>query len=287
MTMDEHKPRHVGADTSAGPPITEADLHAYVDRQLSPERAALVEEFLAAHLDELARVRDWQLQNRLLHQLLDPVMEEPLPLSLPLRPRVSTWRWRAMAAGLAVAVVSGGAAWSLRGHLDAEHMQVALAALSEPASDKVIATPDGMALSGFARRAAIAHVVYSPDVRRPVEVGADQEQALVTWLTKRMGTAVHPPALGPLGYELIGGRLLPGEKGPVAQFMYGSADGQRLTLYVTREVAGSTNTSFAFGKDGPVNVFYWVENHFGYAISAGADRAELMRVSQEVYKQLQ
>jgi anti-sigma factor RsiW len=35
-----------------------------------------------------------------------------------------------------------------------------------------------------------------------------------------------------------------------------------------------------------VNVFYWVEDHFGYAISAGADRDELMKVSQEVYRQL-
>lgn len=108
----------------------------------------------------------------------------------------------------------------------------------------------------------------------------------MTWLTKRMGTAVRPPSLGSLGYELIGGRLLPGDKGPVAQFMYGAAGNQRLTLYVTREVQGQDNTAFKFGKDGPVNVFYWVQDHFGYAISAGADRPELMRVSQEVYRQL-
>ena len=148
-----------------------------------------------------------------------------------------------------------------------------------------LASSDGE-LTGFAHRAAIAHVVYSPDVRRPVEVGADQEQALVTWLSKRMGTAVKPPSLAGLGYELIGGRLLPGDKGPVAQFMYGAAGGQRLTLYVTREVPGQDDTAFKFGKDGPVNVFYWVEDHFGYAISAGADRALLMKVSQEVYRQL-
>jgi anti-sigma factor RsiW len=67
--------------------------------------------------------------------------------------------------------------------------------------------------------------------------------------------------------------------------MYGSANGQRLTLYVTRELAGQ-DTSFRFSKDGPVNVFYWVEDRFAYAISAGADREELLKVSQEVYRQL-
>ena len=52
-------------------------------------------------------------------------------------------------------------------------------------------------------------MVYSPDVRRPVEVTADQEDQLVKWLSKRLGTPVSPPKLGALGYELIGGRLLP------------------------------------------------------------------------------
>jgi len=183
---------------------------------------------------------------------------------------------RSLAAGVLIAVVSGGSAWMLRGALDAD---AARRAFASPAS------VNDSTLTGFAQRAAIAHVVYSPDVRRPVEVGADQEQALVTWLTKRMGSAVRAPSLGSLGYQLIGGRLLPGEKGPVAQFMYGAPGGQRLTLYVTREVSGQ-DTSFRFGKDGAVNVFYWVEDHFGYAIAAGADRDALMKVSQEVYRQL-
>jgi anti-sigma factor RsiW len=89
-----------------------------------------------------------------------------------------------------------------------------------------------------------------------------------------------------MGYELVGGRLLPGDKGPVAQFMYTTGNGQRLTLYVTREAAGQ-ETAFKFGQDGSVNVFYWVDKNFGYALSGGADRKELARVSQEVYRQLE
>jgi anti-sigma factor RsiW len=264
------------ADESAvGAPVTEADLHAYVDRHLSPTRRAEVEMFLSIRPVDLERVRDWQKQNDLLRGLFGPVVDEPLPLRLPLRREASAWPWRSLAAGALVAVASAGLAWSVRGSLDAAATRVALA--------KPI-TGDGE-LAGFAHRAAVAHAVYSPDVRRPVEVGVEQEQALVTWLTRRMGAAVHPPALSSLGYELIGGRLLPGDKGPVAQFMYGSASGQRLTLYVTREIAGR-DTAFRFAKDGPVNVFYWVEDRFGYAISAGADRDELLKVSQEVYRQL-
>ena len=268
---------------SSGPPITEADLHGYVDQQLTPARRAEVDQYLSGRPDERQRVQDWQQQNDLLRGLLDPVLDEPLPPRLPLRARGIGVPWRGLAAGFAIAMVSASSAWMVRGSVDGEAARLALA---RSASMTASSSTD---LTGFARRAAVAHVVYSPDVRRPVEVGADQEQQLVSWLSKRLGSAVKPPSLQAIGYELIGGRLLPGDSGPVAQFMYHDATGQRLTLYVTREVpklAGQPESAFRFGQDGPVNVFYWVDKAFGYAISGGADRQELMRVSQEVYRQL-
>jgi anti-sigma factor RsiW len=268
-------PVPVALESGSGAPVTEADLHGYVDRQLTPSRRAEVEVFLSTRPVDLERVRDWQRQNDLLREQYGAIVDEPLPLRLPLRRDAAPWPWRALAAGLFVAAASAALAWSARGALDAAAARVALA-------DRGTVDAD---LADFAHRAAIAHAVYSPEQRRPVEVGAEQEQALVTWLTRRLGAAVHPPALGGLGYELIGGRLLPGAKGPVAQFMYGGPNGQRLTLYVTREIADQ-DTSFRFSRDGPVNVFYWVEDKFGYAISAGANRDELLKVSQEVYRQL-
>lgn len=61
--------------------------------------------------------------------------------------------------------------------------------------------------------------------------------------------------MGTLGYELIGGRLLPGNAGPVAQFMYHDSSGQRLTLYVSTEQTVSRDTGFRFAREGAVNVF--------------------------------
>ena len=101
----------------------------------------------------------------------------------------------------------------------------------------------------WARRAAIAHIVYSPEVRHPVEVGADQEAHLVAWLSKRLGTPLKVPHLGDLGYTLVGGRLLPGERGPVAQFMYQDGKGQRLTLYVRVNADDSRETAFRFAQE--------------------------------------
>lgn len=142
-------------------------------------------------------------------------------------------------------------------------------------------------LSPLPRQAAVAHVVYSPDVRRPVEINAEHEDQLVAWLSKRLGTPIRPPKLTPLGFELIGGRLLPGNSGPVAQFMYHDATGQRLTLYVSTENTERQDTAFRFAQEGPVNVFYWVDGSFGYALSAGIDKNALARVATAVYDQLE
>jgi anti-sigma factor RsiW len=256
-------------------PVTEADLHAHVDRQLDPARDAAVLRHLAARPDEQARVQAWRQQNEALHRLLDPMLHEPVQWRSP-APR---WPWRSLAAGLSIALLSAASTWWARGSIDDARVRAAFVDGARSAST-------GDDLSGFARRAAVAHVVYSPDIRRPVEVGADEEQALVAWLSKRLGTQVRPPLLKAVGYELIGGRLLPGDSGPVAQFMYHDAIGQRMTLYVTREAPGGATTAFRFGRDGPVNVFYWVDRQVGYAISGGADRQDLLRVAQEVHRQL-
>ena len=274
---------------AAGTPVTEAELHAYADRQLTAERMAEVAAWLAHRPDEAARVRAWDEQKHALHALFDPVLDEVLPADLQRRARRhAPWSGRSMLAAAAAAllvVAAGGAGWALRGAHDAP-----LVASAGRASD-------------FAARAAIAHTVYTPEVKRPVEVDAAHEDQLVTWLSKRMGAAMKAPHLQALGYALEGGRLLPGEHGPVAQFMYRDEAGHRLTLYVSNEkVSGSpgpttnadlrsgdaprVDTAFRFASEGPVNVFWWVDGPFRYAITAAADKAALTQVSAEVYRQL-
>ena len=261
--------------------ITEDDLHAYVDGALTASRRAEIEAYLAEYPDDAERVRAYQAQNEALKALFNPVLAEPLPDNLhalaaqPLnvavnrkkQPNSKSWFMQRIAAGLLVAMVSGVAGWLAHGQYQNNERMA-----------------QGVPLF---RQAAVAHVVYSPDARRPVEVTADQEEALVKWLSKRLGTPVSPPKLGPLGYELVGGRLLPGNAGPVAQFMYQDATGQRMTLYVTTENAAKPETGFRFAREGQINVFYWVDGKFGYALSAGVDKGELAKVATAVYDQLE
>jgi len=109
----------------------------------------------------------------------------------------------------------------------------------------------------------------------------------VKWLSKRLDLQLKVPVLSTEGFELLGGRLLPGTDGPVAQFMYQDATGKRLTLYVTRPHKGDEITAFRFAQEGRVSVFYWIDRDCGYALSGEVDRSQLARVASSVYRQLE
>ncbi|WP_050460712.1 anti-sigma factor family protein [Herbaspirillum autotrophicum] len=254
-------------------PITDADLHAYVDGLLSADRLADVSEHLQQHPEQAARLRSFRQQNQALHLLFDPVLDEAVPPRLAKRPRSGWQLLQQYAALLIVAVGAGVGGW----YLHAASQSPALAWLGMPADASL----------RMARQAAVAHVVYSGDARRPVEIDGQHEELLVKWLSKRLGTELHAPKLATQGYELIGGRLLPGQSGPVAQFMYQHPDGQRLTLYVSTEQVQNHDTGFRFAQEGKVNVFYWIDGAFGYALSGSISKSELARIADTVYAQLE
>ena len=205
-------------------------------------------------------------QNALLKRQFDTVLTEPIPARMYLRRPL--WLDYARAAViLAVGIAIGLAIPYLR-----------------PASPSAASAASTMALPA---RAARAHLVYSPEVRHPVEVDAKDQEHLVKWLSKRLGLPLKIPMLASEGFELLGGRLLPGTDGPVAQFMYQDGSGKRLTIYVTRRHKGDNLTAFRFAQEGPVSVFYWIDRDCGYALSGEIDKPVLARVATAVYQQLE
>lgn len=238
-------------------------LHAYVDGALGEVERAAVEAWLALNEDAAAKVRAWRAQNAALRALYEPVLNEPYPPELALPRRRFRWGRYAAAAGVFALGVAIG--WFGHGF-----------------------TPAGGASPGaaLARQAAIAHAVYAPEVRHPVEVGANEEQHLVAWLSKRLGTGLKAPKLAPLGYDLVGGRLLSGPNGPVAHFMYQDARGMRLTLYVSRQRGEPRQTAFRFSQEDKVSVFYWIDGSYGYALSGEMGKDTLLSVADAVYRQL-
>jgi anti-sigma factor RsiW len=254
-------------------PITEADVQAYVDGRLDPARRTLVEGWLAARPEEAERVAAYRRLSGEVRAAYQAMLDEPLPEGLA---RAGVRR-RPVARQAALA-----ATWLVLG--------IALGAIAtlELESARPGAPVFANESAVMARRAAIAHATYSPEVRHPVEVAASDEPHLVAWLSKRLGIPVRAPKLAEAGMSLVGGRLLPGETGPVAQFMYETPNGKRLTLYVRQERAHNAETAFRYVRENNVGVFYWIDRECGYAIaSSDLNRDELLKVAELVYKQLE
>ena len=247
------------------PQITEADLHAWLDGHANEARKAEIESYIASRPQDAERFVAYRLNDEAIRARFDPVLEEPVPENLSeartARP-VKVLRYAAVAAWL---FIGGLAGWLLHGMKTGSYD-------TEPPV--------------WTHRAAVAHVVYSPEVRHPVEVTADQEEHLVAWLSKRLGTPLKIPRLDAMGYTLVGGRLLPGEHGPVAQFMYQDSKGQRLTLYVRTNMENNKETAFRFAQEGNVRQFYWIDRGLGYALSGETGKDDLLRVANAVYQHL-
>jgi anti-sigma factor RsiW len=249
------------------PPVTEDDLHAYVDGRLDPARAAMVEARLAAHREDAERVAAYQMQNERLRAAFAelPLAPEPARLRAAARASRGGWRCPALAATAALLLVVGlGGGWILRG---------------------VIAPPSAETAS-LARLASAAHRVYAVEVRHPVEVRAEEEH-LVRWLSKRVGVPLSAPDLGRFGFSLVGGRLLPaGEGGAAAQFMYEDVAGRRITCYISANPRGG-ETAFRFATDNGLSAFYWLDGPLGYVLVGEIGREELLGLSRAVYQQLE
>lgn len=251
-------------------PVTEAELQAWVDGTLDLGRQSDISSYLKTHPQEGERLRAYRQQNIALRALYGPVLDETIPRAMLRTRNLSRWLWpmRRYATSAALMVSSITLGWVAHAYL---------------AEQQLIASAPGPAL---ATRALQAHAVYLPEVLHPVEVGADEQEHLSGWLSKRIGMPLQPPRLAQHGFDLVGGRILPGDAGPAAQIMYADAAGQRLTLYIAAVNREGRDSAFRYAQDGQVGVYYWIDGRWGYAVSGVLDKSTLARVARAVYEQL-
>ena len=216
-----------------------------------------------------------------LRKLHSALLDEPLPPALQQAAQrleamqQQARRSRQRLAVAAAVLLSFGVGWLAHGQLG-------------PQADAVLAQKGGE--REFVRQASYAYSVYLPEKRHPVEVVAAEQAHLVQWLSKRLGRPLKIPNLENQGFALVGGRLLPGDSGARAQFMFQDGGGQRITLYLgALEKANAQErlaTQVRFETEGAVPSFYWAEQGFGYALSGQVDKTTLMALADSVYAQL-
>ncbi len=265
------------------------ELHAYADGRLPAARRAEVEAYLAAHPGAAAEVAAWRETDAQLHRALDPLLNEPVPqrripaaiLGAARRPTATGFGamrgWRVVALSVACLAIGCGAGWLSRGVVERT-----------------------MPMQRFANDALVSHVVFAPESKHIVEVPADEEAHLVTWLSRRLDAQLHVPDLRSLGYRLIGGRQTVVADAPTAMLMYEGPGGTRISVQL-RRMPSNRDTGFRLETLAPDNrvlqaihpavdhpppmAFYWADHGLGFAVAGPLARAQLLEVAQVVFRQ--
>src|SRR6478735_8426387 len=223
-------------------PVTEDELHAYVDGELPTDRKAAVDAWLAEHPEQAALIAAWRAQAESIRAHFGAAVGEPVPPRLKLdqilkQDKANGRSWMAVAAAAAIVafIVGGTAGWMARG--------------------ASAAAPSGFDV--FASEALDAYKLYVVEVRHPVEVPGNERTHMTQWLSKRLGEELRIPDLQSIGLKLVGGRLLPGPTGAAAFYMYEGASGERFTIYCAK--ASAPASAFRYTAGERAAAFYWAD----------------------------
>lgn len=251
--------------------ISEQRLMAYFDGEMSEAEAREIEQALEDDPASRALLDEWARQNAALAALYEAEGEAPIPTrhaDLIEASRAETARRATptlirIAAMLALVALGAAGGWF----------------------GALMTTSRTPLTADLAQSAILAHATFVSEVVHPVEVDAAQEAHLVQWVSKRMDHPINPPDFARLGFRLMGGRIIPGETGPAALFMYTNDEGRRITLYVASPQT-PRETAFQFARGNGFDAFYWIDGALSYAVVGDVGRDLLRAVAVDAYEQL-
>lgn len=248
-------------------PIGDDDLQTWMDRRLPPDRCDAVEAYLEAHPEMRGRLTRAKKHEAALVLALQPKFEEPIPVRLRVETLLAQRRGKVTrhfaraAAVLLIAGLSSAGGWTARDWL-----------------------ARGTPLRAATANAAAAYETFTVEVRHPVEVRAEEGAQLTQWISNRLQRLITPPDLAPLGWRLMGGRVLPAANAPAAQLMYDDDRGTRLTVYV--QPMGIDGEEFRYTQKGEVRTIAWAERRLALVVTGKVPKDSLMAVARRVKEQL-
>jgi anti-sigma factor RsiW len=244
-------------------PVLEEELHAYVDDRLDPERREEVARRLAADPALRSRVDDWRAQRDMLREALAFRYREPIPPELGLanlaEARLGTVQrrrhWRVAASVLVALTVGAAGGWMAHGPRNPSE------------------------ITRLSLEAASAYRIFGKDAA--IELRADNQAELVALLDRKLGRTITVPDLSPVGYRLLGGRVLAVMYGPAAMLVYEDAQHNRITVYIQPMRLGE-ETPMRPVDAGAVDGYAWINQRVGYSVLSDGDRARLHSIANQV-----
>ena len=269
-----------------GPPVSEEELHGFVDGVLDRGRSKAVEAFLAASPADAARVQSWRRQNEMIRAAfaaLDtarPAWPSPKTLAAPgtgageAGGRSRSWRERWFLLLIGLAFAGGGLLMA-----GVDYFAGRPAALdSGPlhASSGPAATVD----AAFAARAMAALKGFDPPAGgagglAAKEGGGEQDEA-----------APVLPNLPAEGLKLTAVRVVPGERGKMLCMFYTKQDAGDLALCAEKS-PGPSETLARFSGTFPMHMISWRQKGANYALAGEIPELELRALAEFVHAEVE
>ncbi len=272
------------------PPVSEAELHGFVDGDIDCGRREAVEAFLAASPADAARVETWRRQNELIRAAFAPV--ETGAWSLPLAPGAE--------GVVAMGPGAGGQAEASRSRAWRERWFARLIGFSF-ASGALLA----------ASAAYLADWVNAPEAAPPFSEGPPSAGMNDTFVTRAMAALrpfEPPPAAARLspnsdgqgqdtaapilpslpieGLKLAGVRAIPGEQGQMVCLVYARPDEANIALCVEKAVDQSDTVAHAAGNF-PSAAIHWRQKGAHYALVGALPETGLRSLADQVHAQVE
>lgn len=250
---------------------TDRDIHMALDGELPEDERAEFAAWLEANPEMRAKSLRFDEDRARLRAALAEVLDEPVPDRLTrcvtgeaAPPPAVAPRWRMAAAALLLLALGAGGGY-LAGRVGP--------GIEASAEDRL--SEDAIA----------AHMLYASEQRHAVEVGANDKDHLLSWLSNRVGLTLVAPDLAAEGFELVGGRLLPAGQKTAALLLYEDAKGNRISIYVTAEGEEKAKGIYK-DEDDDASAIYWLDEGWGCAVVGTLPQEQLLDVGRKAYRQM-
>jgi anti-sigma factor RsiW len=236
-------------------PAPASELHAYLDGELPRRRVAAVEAFLREHPDTARRLANYCAAGEAI-ALLHPRPALPPALRRRVRRmRASRRLFAAAAAGILFAAL-GYAAGALNA---AETLQAGHAQLLDEITEH--------------------HRVFARETAHLVEIGADRQDELVAWLSRRLGRKLAIPDLSTAGITFAGGRMVLANGRPAGQLLYTRPEAPPIGICIAP--GGEMQPRMVEARDG-LRLASWNSDGYTYVVVGEMSDAEARGIADSV-----
>jgi len=243
-------------------PITEQELHAYLDGELPDARRAAVEAYLREHPEDARRLEAYCRDGEAIARIFSYA---GAAIQARRSSSASSWRsvsaipWRQVAAAVLILAVGAVAGWFGRERINDAGME------------------------RLGHQAAAAHLILNSPGVEPLATSSLDE--LSRRISSTLGIRVQLRDPSSTGYMLVGARIVPQAEGRAAQLVVRGPADETITFYLEGR-PGAKETPFRRIAGKGLTTLVWEDDDLACAITSTLEPKKLEEVGRRIYDAL-